>query len=415
MGISALICGLVFLILYTFANNILIDYSERPEIKEAHIRAQEQSLQRFIDENDISSEKIYMLKRWEYKQPVVILEVYSGDKCIYSSVNDISNDEYASESSGRFNSASINLSDMTATAVLYSDFTYRYYTMGTAFSVIASLVLFVLLFLRFNRKLIRYVCRLNEEVQILEGGNLEYRVSVEGNDEITDLAKSMNRMRESFLQQMETQQQLLWTNKRLITEMSHDLRTPLTGISLYLEILKSHRYKTDAELYEYLSKIDAKVYQMKLISDHLFEYSLEDMTTEHDAGREMKQALSEAFISFKDDLEARGFKVAFVSEWPQRLISVRNEYVWRIFDNISSNIVKYAKPSSEIDIKTIDTGEYCGFSVSNEISRGGADAESSGVGIESVRTMMRQMNGVCRVERNEDVFKITLLFPGKNA
>ena len=80
MGISALICGLVFLILYTFANNILIDYSERPEIKEAHIRAQEQSLQRFIDENDISSEKIYMLKRWEYKQPVVILEVYSGDK-----------------------------------------------------------------------------------------------------------------------------------------------------------------------------------------------------------------------------------------------------------------------------------------------------------------------------------------------
>ncbi len=46
---------------------------------------------------------------------------------------------------------------------------------------------------------IRYICRLNEEVQILEGGNLEYQVSVEGNDEITDLAKSMNRMKESFI------------------------------------------------------------------------------------------------------------------------------------------------------------------------------------------------------------------------
>ena len=112
-------------------------------------------------------------------------------------------------------------------------------------------------------------------MQILEGGNLEYEVSVEGNDELTDLANSMNRMRLSFQQQMENEQQLYLANRKLITEMSHDLRTPLTGIMLYLEILRSHRYTTEEELQDYLEKIAAKAHHMKVISDHLFEYSLE--------------------------------------------------------------------------------------------------------------------------------------------
>lgn len=71
------------------------------------------------------------------------------------------------------------MADMEVLTVLYSDFTYQYYVIGTSVSAIFALVLFILLFLHSSRRLIHYICRLNEEVQILEGGNLEYQVSVQ--------------------------------------------------------------------------------------------------------------------------------------------------------------------------------------------------------------------------------------------
>lgn len=295
-------------------------------------------------------------------------------------------------------------------AVLYSDFTYRYYVLGTALSAIVSLVLFILLFLRGNRELIRYICRLNEEVQILEGGSLKYQVSVEGNDEITVLAESMNRMRESFRQQLETEQMLHRTNRQLITEMSHDLRTPLTEIMLYLEILRSHRYTTEAELQEYLEKIDVKAKHMKQISDHLLAYSLEEARREQAAPQTAEQVLAEPVSQLLDELREKGFQASAELAYPACLIRVNGEYLQRIIGNILSNLEKYAEPAAEILNCTVDTGSHCGLSVMNSYMPAGAEVESTGIGVESIRTMMEQMGGVCTVEQTETAYEITILF-----
>ena len=309
------------------------------------------------------------------------------------------------------NSIRIRLADKEVQAVLYSDFTYQYYLWGTVFSIITSLLVFFALFLRSNQKLIHYICRLNEEVQILEGGNLEYQVSVEGNDEITELAKSMNRMRESFQQQMETEQQLHQANKKLVTEMSHDLRTPLTGMMLYLEILRSHRYSTEEELQDYLEKIDAKAHHMKQISDHLFEYSLEKIPEKPVEPIGMEQAFSGAVSTFLQEAKAQGFSVSAVLEWEPCFVQIKQEYLHRIMENILSNIQKYAEPASEIHVDTIDSGVNCGFSVMNICSACNEPVDSNGIGTRSIRTMMAQMKGSCTVEQTEEVFVITLLFP----
>ena len=71
----------------------------------------------------------------------------------------------------------------------------------------------------------------------------------------------------------------------------------------------------------------------------------------------------------------------------------------------------YAEPAAEIIISTIETAWSCGFSVMNTCSVSGCQTESNGIGIESIRTMMRQMNGSCTVEQTETAFEITLLFP----
>lgn len=413
---SVLLCSIIFAVLYFSVDSFLTRYFDRIGFEQTHIKWQGESLQEYIDENHVSSDDLESLKEWERRQPVILLELYDGENCIYSSFYEspMKSSHYENVIENLNNTVDLRLADGSVTAVLYSDFTYQYYLLGTGMSVLISLAVFIFLFLRGNNKLINYVCRLNDEVQIIEGGNLEYQVSVEGNNEITDLAKSMNRMRDAIKEQMDTEQQLHQANKQLITEMSHDLRTPLTGMMLYLEILRSHRYETEEELQAYLEKIDAKAHHMKLLSDHLFEYTLEN--AEHIPAKQaepatMEQAFESPMGSLTDELNAHGFSVDAHLKWPTCFVQVKQEYLQRIFGNIASNIYKYGEPSADITIETIADDRYCGFSIMNVCTMPADRVESNGIGIESIRSMMQEMDGICTVEQTDTVFEMTLLFP----
>lgn len=412
LAVSALICITVFLGLNTCLNYLFENYYDNSDFERIHFERQSENLQSYISENNISTQNLSKLKKWEKKQPVILLELYANDKCIYSSIYDVPVSSLVLDKNLESQSCvNINLADEQVTAFIYSDFTYRFSVIGTSISIVAALILFIILFFYKNKKMIRYICRLNEEVQILEGGNLEYCVSEEGNDEITELARSMNRMRMTLQQQIETEQQLHQANRQLVTEMSHDLRTPLTGIMLYLEVLRSNRYKSDEELQNYLEKIDAKAHHMKLLSDHLFEYSRQDFQKKELEPQSMESAFKQVVRSMQDDLETRGFAVEMDWEWENCFVQLNQEFIHRIFENIVSNIEKYAERTAVVRIESLYTDKYCGFSVMNTFSAIPAQVESNGVGIESIRNMMKQMNGICNVEQADTCFEISLLFP----
>lgn len=412
LAVSAVACLLVFFVLNAGLGYLFANYYEESDFERIHFERQSESLQSYVSANRISTQNLNLLKKWEKKQPIILLELYADDRCIYSSIYDVPVSSLVlDEGIENQNRANLNLADQQVTAFIYSDFTYRYSVIGTMISIVSALILFIILFFYDNRKLIRYICRLNEEVQILEGGNLEYCMSEEGNDEITDLARSMNRMRQTLQQQMETEQQLHQANRRLITEMSHDLRTPLTGIMLYLEILRSHRYKSEEELQDYLEKIDAKAHHMKLLSDHLFEYSMQDAQQKQLEPQSVEAAFKYAVDSMEDDLAARGFSIEADLEWKNCFVQLNQEFIHRIFENIVSNIEKYAERTAVVRIESVYTDKYCGFSVMNTFSAASTQVESNGVGIESIRNMMKQMNGICSVEQTDTCFEISLLFP----
>lgn len=412
LAISAAICITVYFIVNAGLNYLFTSYYDHSDFEHIHIQRQCDNLQNFIDTNRISSQDVGALKAWEKKQPIILLELYADSKCIYSSIYDAPiSSLMLDQNKSTNNYVSIRLADQQVAAFIYSDFTYQFSVIKEAISIVAALILFILLFLYSSRKLIRYICRLNEEVQILEGGNLEYCVSEEGNDEITDLARSMNRMKATLQHQMESEQQLYQANRQLISEMSHDLRTPLTGIMLYLEILRSHHYESDDQLQDYLQKIDAKAHHMKLLSDHLFEYAMQDTREKQTAPQLMVYAFRHAIDSLISDLSVQGFSVETELEWANCYVQVNPEYVHRIFENIASNLEKYAERTVELRIDTLYSEKYCGFSFINTISLEHIQVESNGVGIESICNMMKQMNGICNVEQTDTTFEITLLFP----
>ena len=413
LGVSIIICSLLFLLLYSIADVFLTDYFFQSEYNETRIQKQGESLQAYISKNKISSKELGKIKKWERRQPLIFLEMFFDGKCIYNSIYDIPEVELEGDFESWYKDYvfPIQLEDKQVQAILYSDFTYQYYVFGTSASAVVAVIVFVALFLISTRRLINYICRLNEEVQILEGGNLEYQVSVEGNDEVTDLAKSMDRMRQSFQQQLEKEQTLHLANKRLVTEMSHDLRTPLTGMMLYLEILRSHRYTTDQELQGYLEKIELKAQHMKQLTDHLFAYSLKEVSETKQKLQSLQEAFSGVLNRFEEDLSIQGFTVVSERVWLPYFVDVNNEYIQRIFENMVSNIVKYAEPTADIIISELNRDQFCGFSVINTIANPDCHTESNGIGIESIRTMMKQMKGQCLVEQTEAAFEITLLFP----
>lgn len=414
--ISGILCGLLFIGLYNLSEYVLTYYFEESPFESMRIELQVENLQEFIAENEISSENIEELKKWEKLQPVSFMEIYAGNRCIYSSFKRKGSQSaayYQRDNLVRDHSteADILLADTEAKAFLSSNFTYQYYIWSTFFIFALSLILFIALFLRSNGKLIHYISKLNDEVQILEGGNLDYQVTVQGHDEITDLAESMNRMKESFREQMETEQMLHQANRRLVTEMSHDLRTPLTGILLYLEILRSGRYENEAQMKDYLEKIDQKAHHMKLLSDHLFEYSLEGLPDRQEEPVTMEQAFKKPIENLIADLQTNGFSAVSELEWEPCFVQVTPSSVQRIFENIASNVRKYAANEAEVRISSFCTDAYLGISVMNLCLPEPEPGESNRIGIESIRTRMQEMGGSCTVEQTESVFEMTLLFP----
>ena len=258
-----------------------------------------------------------------------------------------------------------------------------------------------------------YILQLSDEIEILEGGSLDYPITVKGKDELSALAEGLDSMRISFRNLIKQEAEMVQENQKIVTEMSHDLRTPVTSIMLYTEILKTGKYKSDAQLKEYIEKIDQKAHRMKQLTDHLFEYSL--IAGEGAVELEEPESYEVLFYDMLSEtcnyLQQRGFKVEFYVRWPECKIRISRDYVMRIMDNITTNIIKYADPSSPIIISSSEDKEMEGLIFENKVLLLNEKTESTGIGIQSIKNMMQKMGGKCLVEASGEHFRIVLLFP----
>ena len=110
-------------------------------------------------------------------------------------------------------------------------------------------------------------------------------------------------------------------------------------------------------------------------------------------------------------LEQRGFQTIFQVRWPDKKIRISTDYMMRIMDNITSNIIKYADPSVPVKILSVDQAEMAGFCFENQIRLSGEKTQSNGIGLQSIKNMMEKMTGKCAVMKEKNGFRITILFP----
>jgi len=217
----------------------------------------------------------------------------------------------------------------------------------------------------------------------------------------------------------------------LITNVSHDIKTPLTSIINYVDLLQKPH--TDEEQEIYLEVLSRQSQQMKKLLEDLIDMSKASTgnMTVYVTPLDAKEALSQVMGEFADKLEAA--QLIPVVRQPEADVTMQADgrLVWRVLSNVMSNVVKYALPGTRVYIDLVKADGNVQISVKNisrealnvsadelmeRFVRGDAsrNTEGSGLGLNIAKSLMDIQKGHLELLVDGDLFKVTLTFPGVN-
>jgi signal transduction histidine kinase len=256
------------------------------------------------------------------------------------------------------------------------------------------------------------VNRLARKVKKVESGNLELPIDIDGNDEITSLANDVNSMRNTIVDKMTKERQAWEANTGLITAMSHDIRTPLTVMLGYLDLMEIQNENSDND--EYIAACKENALRLKALSDDMFSYFLVFGQNDRicEGWKMQSSSIIEHMIAEHTILlEENGYRIERVDKIPEVKIKIEQVYFSRVIDNIFSNIGKYADKSTPIVIDSYINDGNLIISFENAIPSGESRAESNGIGLKTCSKILEKMGGRFEASQKGDVFVATVCIP----
>lgn len=372
------------------------------------------SIQEYIDEKSLALSDVKELKEWSNRQSETYITIYHDGKAIYSTNSQLEVQLMDGDLEGvEMSATSYPVRFVDGKAYMSPFLTFnRYYEMVGLGAAMVGFFTFLGIILFFIQKKLAYIAQMERELAILGGGDLTYPLSIEGNDELTSLAEEVERMRIALLDRQETERRALEANRDLVTAMSHDLRTPLTVLTGYLEILNlDKRLAPDQK--QYIESASQKAVHIKKLSDKLFEHFLVFQKYEDIVEWESVNAV-EFWAHFVEeslfDLESRGFHVRRELEEIMGTLTIDVELMRRVFNNLISNVEKYADPEREILVSTVRIGGTLEITMKNGCLEEVALVESSGLGLATCEKIIALHNGTIFWEKAE-AFKVVIALP----
>ena len=373
-------------------------------------------LQNFIEEKQVTEDNIELLASWAQKESNVYVVFYQNVDALFSS-NTIPVEEDAEIA---LNGSGLPYYDVTladgtlikAELECYMD-NQMFYLVDFAGYSAGGLVFILVLFALIHQK-IRYINRLNRELKILGSGNLEYPVTIKGNDEITGLAEGIESLKNGILDQQLMKDEAEKANMELVTAMSHDLRTPLTSLIGYLELLTMQRYTDEAQMQSYLSHCREKAFQLKRMSDRLFEYFL--VYGKRERQYQFQELSCESLLedlcnSQFFDWQEQGGSLACQIEELSGVVRVDSDYLQRVIDNQLSNLKKYGDPAYPLEIRAEEKDGMLSIYVRNHIKKQDNLKESTQIGLRTCRKIIEEHQGSFGWYQEGDCFTVELRLP----
>ena len=458
---------------YFYVNNVYTSAEERIERELAYV----EDLQSYITERGITSDRVDEISEWARENRFVYLLIYKDDEIIFQPDDDPSTEDKddengensdtgegeggeggegegeggegeggeGSESGSQSGNQSGNQSGgLTITyptkAELYqyalsgenypliledsalfcslSEFTeYLYYDIANIASLVVAIVVLAAVLISYFYTVTSRISRLARDVSTVSHGSMNHVIRAgNAHDEISRLCRNVEYMRSSIVYTLEKEREAVTANTELITSMSHDIRTPLTVLLGYLDIMKMQT--EDEAMLQYISSAEQTAVRLKNLSDEMFQYFLvfsgeqsRTMCEPYDATTLLPQLFAEHWVLLAEggyEIETHQDEGVFATS---PVIVTNAPGCMRIVDNLFSNMRKYAEPTSPIHFYLTEDDAWVNVRIENKIREDTEDVESTGIGLKTCERIAKNIGMRFRTGKEEDTFVVCVSFP----
>ena len=246
-------------------------------------------------------------------------------------------------------------------------------------------------------------------------------------------AANLNSVQQGIQQAVEEKMKSERLKTQLITNVSHDIKTPLTSIVNYVDLLKKEEMPSNAAR-EYLAVLDRQSQRLRKLTEDLVEASKASTGNipVSLAPTDLNVLLSQVCGEYQQRLEKQVLEPVLSLCEPGAAAMADGRLLWRVLDNLMSNICKYAMPGTRVYLTTEKEGDTARMVVKN-ISRyplnisadelterfvrgdSSRSTEGSGLGLSIATSLMSLQGGGFRLTIDGDLFKVTLTLPAAGA
>ncbi len=313
----------------------------------------------------------------------------------------------------------IEMADGTPILVSIVDYTeYLYYDIANISSLVVAIITLIIIIMLYFGSITGRITRLGRKVSKIAMGDINYSITdgmKEGNDEINTLAYNVENMRCSMLERISKEREAIESNNELITSMSHDIRTPLTVLLGYIDVMKM--YNSDETMSEYIGAAENTTLRLKKMSDDMFNYFLvfggEDIVAdigEYDLLTLFEQIMSENVTLMRE----RGYTI----EWEAGDLYQKKDNrptvltdppkLMRILENVFSNLMKYADKDQPIVISIDSENGSTNIKIVNSILHTTNKVESNHIGIKTCKKLSEIIGAAFSAEPYDDKFTVSI-------
>jgi signal transduction histidine kinase len=271
--------------------------------------------------------------------------------------------------------------------------------------------------------------KLQKAAKEMAAGNLDYRAELRAMPSVLrEHGENLNNIGEGLQTALAEKIKSEHMKAELITNVSHDIKTPLTSIVNYVGLLKKDGLDSEnAE--EYLAVLERQSGKLKKLTEDLIEASkaTTGCITVNAAELDVNVLLSQACGEYEDKLSQHKLVTVTSLAEENPIIFADGGLVWRVFDNLLGNICKYAQEGTRVYLKTELKKEKVHITFSNisaaqlDISseelmerfvRGDTsrNTEGSGLGLSIARSLTELQNGIFDIKIDGDLFKVEMIF-----
>lgn len=275
---------------------------------------------------------------------------------------------------------------------------------------------------------VKKIEKIRNGISEIKDGNIEYKIEIKKDSLFNDIVCDINEMGQTINVAVEERLKSERMKNELITNVSHDLKTPLTAMINYISLMKNEDIQPDY-IKDYIQVLDKRSQRLKVLIEDLFEASkIGSNNIELDTEKtDINQLLTQTLVEMEEYIDES--KLEFIVNTPDHEVYILadGKKTFRVFENIISNILKYSLEGTRvyIDLEEIDDKVYISFKnvskyklnfnpdeITERFTRGdlSRNTEGSGLGLAIAKGFVEAQDGNLKVDIIGDLFIVNIDF-----